>query len=257
MLKINLTLIIILSSFFLFSQDNEAYFLKWSLKDTIYYDVDLGTIQAETNTTYDSDQELDGNVKADIEKQMEKYVDSIIDNISNYNLNLKVIPNSSSLNPQLLFNNMIVFSAEANLNGVFISQVDKKQENLSEFFLKIPTDSIKIGDSWKSNMNFNMSYTGDRKIINSTRLDNVKFESIKKKKKDTIAILKTTVIEKIEFEKSNDKAIPNVIQAYYTSVKEFNITSGQMEKVKGAIILSTDLKDQKPSTTRLSLKPKK
>ena len=244
------------SSFFLLGQDNETYSLKWNLKDTILYDIDFGSIQAETKMTYDSVQEIDANLKLNIEKKMETYVDSIIDNISSYNMNLKIIAESNLLNAQLLFNNMIIFSAKTNLNGVFISQVEKQQENLSEFFLKIPNENIKVGDSWKSNMNFNMSYTGNRKIINTTRLDNVKFESIKKTKKGTVAIIKTTVIEKIEFEKTNDKTIPNFYQAYYTSVKEFNITSGRMEKVKGAIMLSTDLKNKKPSTTRLSLRLK-
>lgn len=256
-LKLKFILIIVFNSFFLFSQDNETYFLKWNLKDSIIYDVDLGAVKAETTATYNSDQDIDANLKSNIEKKMELYVDSIIDHISSYNLNLKVIAESNSLNPQLLFNNKVVFSAKTNLNGVFISSVEKQQENLSEFFLKVPNDGIKVGDSWKSNMNFNMNYTGDRKIISSTRLDNVKFESIKKTGKDAIAILKTTVIEKIEFEKSNDTTKPNFIQAYYTSTKEFNITSGRMEKVKGVIILSTDQKNKKPSTTRLSLHLKK
>ncbi len=256
-LKFKLIVIIIFNSFFLFSQDTETYFLKWKLKDTILYDFELGTIQTETNTTYDSEQLIDVNQKSIIEKIMETYVDSIIDIISSYNLNLKLIPESNSLNAQLLFNNRVFFSAKTNLNGDFITQVEKQQVNLSEFFLKIPDERIKVGDSWKSNMSFNMSYTGDRKIINSTRADNVKFENIKKTTKDTIAILKTTVIEKIEFEKTNDKTKPNFIQAYYTSVKEFNITSGRMEKVKGVIILSTDQKNKKPLTTRLSLRLKK
>lgn len=256
-LKLTLLLIIMFNSFFLLSQDNETYFLNWTIKDTILYDVDLGAIHAERSTTYDSVQEIDPNIKSKIEKEMETYVDSIIDNISSYNMNLEIIPEANSLNAQLLFNNKTIFSAKTNLNGLFISQVEKQQENLSEFFLKIPTESIKVGDSWKSNISFNMSYTGDKKIVNTTRLDNVKFESIKKTKKDTIAILKTTVIETIEFEKSTDKTIPYFIKAYYTSVKEFNMTSGRMEKVKGVIILSTDQKDKKPSTTRLSLRMKK
>ena len=69
-------------------------------------------------------------------------------------------------------------------------------------------------------------------------------------------ILKTRVFEKIDFEKAEKNSEANTIEILYFTTKEFNISKGRMEKVTGAIIVSTDKKSEKPSTTRLSLKLK-
>lgn len=140
--------------------------------------------------------------------------------------------------------------------GIKSFYLQKDQKNNLALLFELPSKSVKIGDTWAIDVQFNiinMDFTCDSVF----KKNEVKLIDIKKQEHDTIAVLEYDIQEFItgRFQASPENSI---YETTYKAIAEFSLSKGRWLSYNGKMfqkIISMDYANSEPETKRYVLVP--